>query len=170
MTGSFPDLRIHDNRRIQTENIIPRLHKFTPPEIFYVVLEFHTMRPVIPESAEPAVYFTGRKDKSPSFGQTDNLIHVYHLKLRPIFVKRVKLLICFSITSSSIIFSLFPSRCVSRGRKPNLFKRSRQKISAVFSGSDSGLFSNLKENKSRLNISGYGSFSGSNLSQTSESL
>ncbi|MPM64123.1 hypothetical protein SDC9_111009 [bioreactor metagenome] len=46
--GSHPDLGIHENGSVHTHIIRAFLNEFSPPCLFYIILELHTQRTIIP--------------------------------------------------------------------------------------------------------------------------
>ncbi len=75
MSGSNPGRRIHEDSRIQTN--VPRglLNKLLAPRVFYVILEFHTKRTVIPGVGKTSVDFGAAVDKTASLAQGDDFLH-----------------------------------------------------------------------------------------------
>ena len=75
MTRCFPDLRMHEDRRVEADDIAAVRDHRTPPGLLDVALEFNAERTVIPATVETAVYFARLKDETPAFAKTDDGTH-----------------------------------------------------------------------------------------------
>ena len=83
VTRCFPHSRILDDGRIKADDrhglpvgtIGGALDHVVPPRVANVVLEGGPKRPVIPESIQAAIDFTGRKNEATSFAETDDGFH-----------------------------------------------------------------------------------------------
>ena len=75
VAAGHPDFSVHQNRAVQSRVILALLHKFLPPGLFDVVLEFHTQRTVVPGVRQSAVNLGPGKDKSPVFAKRHQFVH-----------------------------------------------------------------------------------------------
>jgi hypothetical protein len=75
MAAGLPDLRVHDDGRFQSHDIIAALGHDSPPIVFYIALQVGAERAVIPKTVDAAVNFRRLKDKPPSLAQRDNPFH-----------------------------------------------------------------------------------------------
>src|SRR5207245_8080457 len=51
----FPNLRVHEDRRVETFDVLALVDHRTPPALLDVLLELDAQRPVVPHRAKPAV-------------------------------------------------------------------------------------------------------------------
>jgi len=75
VTGGLPDLRMHDDRGLEADDIVAPLHHTGPPASADVVLQRGTEGAVIEEAVETAVDFGGGKDEAPALGKRDEVFH-----------------------------------------------------------------------------------------------
>src|SRR5690606_18760832 len=59
VAAGLPDLRVHDDRCVDADDVVPLLHHRLPPGALDVVLHLHAQRTVVPEASDTAVNFTG---------------------------------------------------------------------------------------------------------------
>jgi hypothetical protein len=64
----FPSARVHENRSIQSLDVVAIRHRF-PPGILDVEFEFNSERTIIPARADPAINFRRRENKSSSLAE-----------------------------------------------------------------------------------------------------
>ena len=75
MTGSYPCLRVHQDRTVNAY-VVRALHdEFLPPCFFHVVFQFNTERAVIPGICQAAVNFGTRIYKTSGFCYCHNFVH-----------------------------------------------------------------------------------------------
>ena len=72
---SLPDLRVHDDRRIEAFDIVAAMHHVAPPGLFDVVAQFDAERAVIIKAVVTAVDFGGRENESAALAKADNFFH-----------------------------------------------------------------------------------------------
>ena len=75
MTGGLPNLRMHDDCRIEPNDVFPHAGHAFPPQFFHVALQFGAERAVIPEAIQAAVNLAGLEDEPPAFAEADDLFH-----------------------------------------------------------------------------------------------
>ena len=75
VTGSYPNVGIHENRAVETRVEGVFLNEFFPPSALDIVFEFYAERTVVPGVGETAVDFAARKDETSAFAQSYELIH-----------------------------------------------------------------------------------------------
>ena len=75
MTGCLPNLWIHQDCRIQSDDVFMVFYHFIPPGFFNIIFHFNPQRSEIIGRAETAVNFRGRKNKPSSFGQRYDFLH-----------------------------------------------------------------------------------------------
>ena len=64
VAARLPDLRRHEDRGVETDDVAPELHHRTPPRVLDVALEQHTERAVVPGGPEPAVDLRRREHEA----------------------------------------------------------------------------------------------------------
>ena len=86
---TLPDLRVHDDRAIQSDHLIgrrrARLHielvvagdHVAPPGLADVALQFHAHGAVVPQTVQAAVNLAGGKQKSAPLAQGHQLVHLH---------------------------------------------------------------------------------------------
>ena len=89
MARALPDLRVHDDRAVDTGHFERRRvpggaielvvggDVVVPPGLANVPLQFDPQRAIIPKALQPAVDLAGLKEKSPSPAQGDQLFHFH---------------------------------------------------------------------------------------------
>ena len=77
MTAGFPNSRIHQDRRVNTEGVIAFLYEFFPPCAFDVVFDFHAYGAIIPGVSHAAVNFAAGENDPACFAKVYDLIHRY---------------------------------------------------------------------------------------------
>jgi len=75
MTGSYPCLRVHQDRAVNTYVVRALHHEFLPPCFFHVVFQLNTERAVIPGICQAAVDFGTRIYKTSGFCYCHNFVH-----------------------------------------------------------------------------------------------
>ena len=78
VAARLPDPRVHQDRRLQPEDVAPEVDDVPPPEVPDVALHLHAERTVVPGGAEPAIDLAGLEDEPPALAQGDEGIHVDH--------------------------------------------------------------------------------------------
>src|SRR5207245_96708 len=71
----LPDLRVHQDRRVEPLDVLALVHHGAPPALLDVFLELDTQRPVVPHGAEAAVDLRRLKHEAASLGERHQLLH-----------------------------------------------------------------------------------------------
>ena len=74
VSGRLPHHRVHQNRAVQADHIVPHLNHGFPPGIADISLQFRSQRAVIVAGRQSAIDFAGLKDKSPPLTERHNII------------------------------------------------------------------------------------------------
>ena len=53
--AGLPDLRRHDDRRVEPDDVVAQLHHGAPPRVLDVALQLYSERPVVPRRTQPPV-------------------------------------------------------------------------------------------------------------------
>src|SRR5688572_28043854 len=69
MPRRLPNLRVHDDRRLEAGDIFASAGHRVPPELFDVAFEFRAERAVIPETVDATVDFRRLENESAPFAQ-----------------------------------------------------------------------------------------------------
>jgi hypothetical protein len=69
-----PGVRVHDDRRVERDDIVAQLDRLTPPRVLHVALEDRTERTVVEETADPAVDLTGLEDEPATLRERGDLL------------------------------------------------------------------------------------------------
>ena len=72
VTAGNPNVRVHQDRGVDTDHILTVAHHRFPPLILYVPLEFNTYRSVVVKAADASVDLAAREDESAPFAQADD--------------------------------------------------------------------------------------------------
>ena len=75
VAAGLPDFGMHDERGLQTDDILAQQSHRAPPEILDVALQFGPERAVIPEAVEAAVNLGGLKNQALSFAEGNDFLH-----------------------------------------------------------------------------------------------
>ncbi len=75
VTAGFPDLRVHDDSRIQAHHVFTLAGHGAPPGVAQVALELGSERTVVPEAADTAVDLARLVDEASALAETDELFH-----------------------------------------------------------------------------------------------
>ena len=75
VAGGLPDLRVHDQRRLQTDHVVPQLDQVPPPELADVALERHAVGAIVVEPGEAAVDLARLEDESAPLAERGDLLH-----------------------------------------------------------------------------------------------
>ena len=75
VTRRHPHFAVHQNCAVKPHIVLAFLHKFLPPRLFHVVLEFHTERAVVPCICQTAVQFASGKNQTAVFAQRNQFVH-----------------------------------------------------------------------------------------------
>ena len=75
VAGGYPDLRVHEDGRIQADVVGVFLHELLPPGLFDVVLELRAEGAVVPAVGKTAVDLAPGVDKAPVLAQGHELFH-----------------------------------------------------------------------------------------------
>ena len=71
----LPNLRMHQDRRVEPLDIVTLMHHCAPPAFFDVTFQFDTERTVVPHRPRSTVDLGRLEDESPALGQGRKLIH-----------------------------------------------------------------------------------------------
>ena len=86
MAGRHPDLRVHQQRRVDADVVPALLDKLLPPGALDIVFELHAERAVVPGVGEPAVDLAATVHKASPLAEADDFIHrflgIIHLFLQ----------------------------------------------------------------------------------------
>ena len=75
VTGSHPDLAVHQNGAVQPGVVGAFLHELLPPGALDVVLVLHAQGTEVPGVGQAAVNFGAREDVAAVLAQRDQLVH-----------------------------------------------------------------------------------------------
>jgi hypothetical protein len=75
VAGCFPDARVHQDRGVETLDVVPCVDHGVPPAVLHVLLELDPERPVVPHRAQPSVDLGGLKHEAPALREGDQLVH-----------------------------------------------------------------------------------------------
>jgi hypothetical protein len=73
--GGLPDLRMHEDRGVESHDVPAVGHHCLPPRFLDVAFELDAQGAVVPAAVKPAVDFAGLKDKAFSFAQAYDGTH-----------------------------------------------------------------------------------------------
>jgi hypothetical protein len=76
MTAGFPDLRIHKNAGIQSDDIISLSDHGTPPCFLNIPDKFYANRAEIITAGQSSIYIAAGKDKASPLAQRDQFVHI----------------------------------------------------------------------------------------------
>ena len=71
----LPDLGMHEDRRIESFDVVAGAHHGVPPAILDVALELDAQRAVVPDRAEAAVDLGGLEDEAAPLAERDQFVH-----------------------------------------------------------------------------------------------
>src|SRR5262249_17582165 len=75
VTGGLPHPGVHEDRAIDADDIIARLHHIAPPGVLDVALQLDADRTVIPAARQAAVDLAGLEGEPAALGQVHDLLH-----------------------------------------------------------------------------------------------
>src|SRR5205823_11279740 len=75
MTACFPNLRSHEDRGVEPDDVVAELHHRTPPGVLHIALEQDTERSVIPRGAESAVDVGRGKHQAATLREVYDALH-----------------------------------------------------------------------------------------------
>ena len=75
VTAGLPDVGVHDNGGFDADHVIPAADHVVPPGLTEVAFEFSSEWAVVPESVDPAIYFTALENEPTSPTKSDDTIH-----------------------------------------------------------------------------------------------
>ena len=87
VTGSYPCLRVHEDRAVNTYVVRAFLDEFFPPSFLYVVFQFHTDGAVIPCVCQTTVNFRAGVYKTSVFRQRYDFFHCLFCHLKNLLQK-----------------------------------------------------------------------------------
>src|SRR5579875_1132321 len=70
-----PSLRMHDDRRVEGDDVVPQIDDLPPPRVLDVPLEERTERPIIPKAVDPPVDLARGEDKTAALCQRRDFVH-----------------------------------------------------------------------------------------------
>ena len=94
MPGAFPNLRMHNNRAVQTNHLkfgrraghenhlVVRLNHVVPPRFLDVALDFDAQGAVVPKSVQTAVDFARLEQDSAAFAKRYQIFHFIGIEVR----------------------------------------------------------------------------------------
>src|SRR5262249_39432413 len=71
----LPHLRMHEDRGVESLDVVARVDHRTPPAILQVLLELDAERTVVPDGAEASVDLGGLEDESAPLCERHELVH-----------------------------------------------------------------------------------------------
>ena len=74
MPARNPDVWVHQNRRVNANDVIAIAHERLPPLILNVALQLNASRTVIVQAAQAAVYLAALEDEPPTLAETDDRV------------------------------------------------------------------------------------------------
>ena len=77
MPARLPDLRAHENRRIQPHDVIAPPDERPPPRILDVLLQLRPQRPVVPGASQAAVNLAALKDEPAPLAKRDDALQIH---------------------------------------------------------------------------------------------
>ncbi len=77
VSGCHPCLRVHQDRRVETDVVLGFLYKLSPPGVFDILFQFCAQRAVIPCIGQATVNFGTRIDKPSVLGKGNDFFHCY---------------------------------------------------------------------------------------------
>src|SRR5580700_8951063 len=75
MPRCLPYERMHDDGRVEGNDVVAQLDGVSPPGTLDVLLEHGPQRPVIPKPVDSAVDLAGLKDETSALGKSGDLFH-----------------------------------------------------------------------------------------------
>ena len=75
LTAALPSGGVVNDTAVQSDDILPTLHKVSPPCVLNVLLQLTPQRTIVVESSVSIVNLTRRKDEAPTLAETNNVIH-----------------------------------------------------------------------------------------------
>src|SRR3989344_876382 len=91
----LPHLWVHQNRRVDAVHVVARVDKVAPPQIFYILLQCHAKRSIVPRAGESAVSLGPLVHKPAPLAQRHYFFH------HSFFVHNVLLLYCLACPVAS---------------------------------------------------------------------
>ena len=76
MARRDPDLRRHEDARVEAHDVVAQLDHGPPPGLLDVVLQLDAERAVVPDGVDPAVDLGARKDEAAALGQRHDRLEV----------------------------------------------------------------------------------------------
>ncbi len=99
---TWPDvsqtLRVHENRRVEADDVVARRDHLPPPRVLDVALELDPQRAVVPRARQPAVDLAGLKYEPALLAQVYDGLHINQC-MQP----RLCVPTCYSITEARIL-------------------------------------------------------------------
>ena len=74
--AGLPDLRRHDDGRLQARHVVALARHGVPPKLLDVPLELRAQRAVVPETVQAAVYLRRLENEPAPFAQRHNFFHL----------------------------------------------------------------------------------------------
>src|ERR1051325_4668323 len=78
MTARLPHSRMHDDRGIESDHVLPTVHVVAPPDALPVVLELYAKRAIVPARTGAAVNFARLKNESAPLAKRHDGFHLDH--------------------------------------------------------------------------------------------
>ena len=72
---AFHTQRVHDDRRIERDDVVAQLDRLAPPRVFDVALEHGAQRAVVPKAVDAAVDLARLEDEAPALRKRGDLVH-----------------------------------------------------------------------------------------------
>ena len=71
----LPDARVHEDRAVDADDVVARLHHVAPPGVLDVALELDAERAVVPAARQAAVDLARLEDEAAPLGEVHDLFH-----------------------------------------------------------------------------------------------
>ena len=71
VAGGLPHQRMHDDRRVERDDVVAQLDRVAPPRVLDVAFENRAERTVVPKPVDAAVDLARLKDSQPMPAQSD---------------------------------------------------------------------------------------------------
>src|SRR5437667_2472079 len=75
VAGGLPHPRVHDDRRVEADDVVATGDDLSPPGLLHVALELDAERAVVEARAETAVDLAARVDEPPPLAEVHHLLH-----------------------------------------------------------------------------------------------
>src|SRR5579884_534770 len=77
VSRSLPGERMHDNRGIESNDVVAQLDRIAPPRVFDVAFQHRTERAIVVEASYAAIDLAGLENKTAALRQRRDVFHTY---------------------------------------------------------------------------------------------